>query len=143
MDGLPCRKHTKAEWEVEGKAYCHTHWARRTGRPQPQEYRRKVKAGSVSGLLGAFGLGKQDVIRLREAVPEVDSIMAKNTTLVDALDLTAKALALRLISKPDRATADSLAVLVKVVATLRKLEEVQAPAKDGGAGFRDLFAEGD
>jgi hypothetical protein len=131
--GLPCRNQTRPEWD--GK--CHMHWARDTGRKMPQEYRRRVKAGAVSDLLGAFGLGKSDVIRLREAVPEVDSIMSTETGLADALELTAKALMLRLIAKPDRSIADALAVLAKV------LEAKQEPAPTGGgAEFRDLFAEG-
>jgi hypothetical protein len=133
--GLPCRNRTKAEWDGR----CHMHWAKATGRKMPQEYRRRVKAGSLTDLLGAFGLGKADIIRLREAVPEVDAIMSRDTALMDALDLTAKALALRLIAKPDRNIADALAVLAKVI---QANQAPAAPIAGQDGGFRDLFAEG-
>lgn len=142
--GLPCRNQSTRPGEWDG--LCFMHWCRATGRKMPQEYRRKVKHGTVAELLGVFGLGKADILRLRASVPEVDSIMSKNTGLMDALDLTCRALAVRLIARPDRDVADSLAVLARFVeagtpGASGASGGLVDPLRGAGGGFTDLFAE--
>jgi hypothetical protein len=105
-----CRGRTQEHWD--GK--CFVHYRADLGLPQPQQYRRKATATSVDRLLSAFGLPKSSIQKLRDAVPEVDSIMATETTLADALSLTTRAVTVRVIASPERRMADALAVLVRL-----------------------------
>lgn len=112
----------------EHNGYCSMHYKKAHGLTMPQSLRkvRALRYTPVAKQLEIFGMTKGEIGKLRQAIPQIDSILLGGDDLRQAVDLAARILLVRTIAQPaSKSVADCAVILARFALDPGDVSEIE------------------